>query len=689
MRWTREPNSWLEVGINVHDASAFRFATRSLLLPARIGEGEVCHSFPARGYRSGVGTASLSAQFADHECSATPWAQARLLGCNDRAPLRWNRERHAASSVGAVVARIEDYALIGDCETGALVARDGSIDWLCLPRFDSESCFAKLLGDEQNGRWLLAPNNAGSVTRQYLPGTLVLETVHTVAGGTARVIDFMPLKNGNSTIVRIVEGIDGQVRMNTELVVRFDGGATIPWVNKLHDGSLNLVAGPHMLELRSEIPLSSHGTRSFASFSVTAGERVRFVLTYQASWLAAAPSAQDADALLQSTEQFWHYWSSRYHGAGSLREAASRSLITLKALTFRPTGGVVAAITTSLPEQIGGARNWDYRYCWIRDATLTLLALMASGYYDEAEAWRDWLIRAVAGSPTQLQIMYGVSGERRLTEWEVPWLAGYEGSRPVRIGNAAHTQLQLDVYGELMDALYQSRCDGLPENRRAWAIERVLLDHLTKIWARPDHGIWEMRGEPRQFTYSKVMAWVAFDRGIKSAEEFGMPGEVDEWKKLREVIHDDVCRNGYDALQQAFVQSYGGTGLDACLLRMPALGFLPPDDPRMLSTISAIERKLLVDGLVRRCDPAPSAPGPSCGEGAFLACSFWLADAYHMTGRNAEAHALLRKLLGLRNDVGLLSEEYAPEPGRLVGNFPQALSHVAMVNTVHRLTNLT
>ncbi|KWV57052.1 glucoamylase [Bradyrhizobium macuxiense] len=584
------------------------------------------------------------------------------------------------------MARIEDYALIGDCETGALVGWDGSIDWLCLPRFDSQSCFSKLLGDERNGHWLLASKGIGSVKRRYLPETLVLETVVSVASGTARIVDFMPPKESNSIIVRIVEGIDGHVEMNTELMVRFDDGVTVPWVNRLDESSFGLVAGPHMLLLYSETLLSEQDTKIAASFSVSAGRRIRFVLSYQASWLAAPPHAPDADALLSSTEQFWRDWSGRCRETGPFCDAVKRSLITLKALIFEPTGGIVAAATTSLPEQIGGTRNWDYRYCWIRDATLTLLALMGSGYYDEAKAWRDWLVRAVAGSPAQLQIMYGVSGERRLTEWKVPWLAGYEGSRPVRIGNAAHKQLQLDVYGELMDALYQSRCDGLAENGRAWAIERVLLDHLAKIWTEPDHGIWELRGEPRQFTYSKLMAWVAFDRGIKSASEFGMKGEVGEWKELRQIIHRDVCRNGYNADQKSFVQTYGGTELDACLLRMPVVGFLPPDDPRVQSTISAIEQNLLVDGLVRRCGSAPSKHGLSSGEGVFLACSFWLADAYHMAGRNAEAFALLEKLLGLRNDIGLLSEEYAPEPGRLVGNFPQAFSHVALVNTVHRLT---
>lgn len=586
------------------------------------------------------------------------------------------------------MARIEEYALIGDCETAALVGQDGSIDWLCLPRFDSESCFAKLLGDERNGRWLLAPKRAASARRRYIPDTLVLETTFTVDGGSVRVFDFMPLKEGGSTIVRIVEGIEGNVEMGTELLVRFDSGATVPWTNHHDDGSLTMVAGPHMLLLRGQVPLHGQSMRSFASFSVGKGQRVRFVLSHQSSYLAVPTGCPNPDALLGSTERFWRNWTTRYKEDGPHAEAVRRSLITLKALTFRPTGGIVAAVTTSLPEKIGGSRNWDYRFCWIRDAALTLLALMGSGYYEEAGAWRDWLIRAVAGSPAQLQIVYGASGERRLTEWEVSWLAGYEGSRPVRIGNAAHMQLQLDVYGELMDALYQSRRGGLLENERAWAIECALLDHLAKIWTRPDQGIWESRGKSRHFTYSKIMTWVAFDRGIKSAEEFGMMGPVAKWKDLRDAIHRDVCQNGYDAHRQTFVQAYGQPHLDASLLRIPVVGFLPPEDPRVLSTIAAIEKDLLIDGLVRRYQTNSGEDGLPPGEGVFLACSFWLADAYYLTGRDSEAQALLAKLLGLCNEVGLLSEEYEPEEQRLVGNFPQAFSHIALVNTAHRLSQI-
>ncbi len=585
------------------------------------------------------------------------------------------------------MARIEEYALIGDCETAALVGRDGSIDWLCLPRFDSDSCFARLLGNDANGRWLLAPSSARSADRRYRPGTLILETNFTTDGGRVRVIDFMPPKTDGSRIIRIVEGIEGEVEMRVELLVRFNYGVTVPWVSHLADGSVSLVAGAHMLLLRTEAPVRGEAMKTTGSFSVRAGQCVSFVLSYQPSHLPPADHA-DAASLVTETERFWQAWSARCKQAGQYSEAVLRSLITLKALTFRPTGGIVAAATTSVPEQIGGPRNWDYRFCWIRDATLTLLALMNAGYHDEARAWRDWLVRAVAGSPAQLQIMYAVDGERRLTEWEVPWLAGYEGSKPVRIGNAAHTQLQLDVHGELMDALYQSRRGGLGENRRAWAIQCALLHHLASIWTKPDEGIWEVRGGPRQFTYSKIMAWVAFDRAIKSATEFGMKGPVDTWTSVRAAIHDDVCRHGYDAKRETFVQVYGEPQLDASLLLIPAVGFLPPQDPRVASTVSAIERELVVDGLVRRYDTGATDDGLPPGEGLFLACSFWLADAYHLIGRDADAQRLFNRLLDLRNDVGLLAEEYDPSRRRLVGNFPQAFSHIALVNSAHNLTHM-
>jgi GH15 family glucan-1,4-alpha-glucosidase len=612
----------------------------------------------------------------------TFWLVRRSMISERNQPTGWNG---AEGGLFTNMARIEDYALIGDCETAALVGRDGSIDWLCLPRFDAESCFSKLLGDDQNGHWQLAPMRRGSVSRRYLPRTLILETIFAADSGSVRLIDFMPIKDGNSTIVRIVEGLEGSVEMNTELVVRFDSGVTVPWVNRVEEGLLSIVAGPHMLVLWSDVPLQGRAMKHLARFSLRKGQRIRFTLSYQSSWLAIPSNRPSPEGLLESTKQFWRDWSARCKETGPYAEAVRRSLITLKALTFRPTGGIVAAATTSLPEQIGGSRNWDYRFCWIRDASLTLLALTRSGYYDEASAWRDWLVRAIAGSPAQLQIMYGVSGERRLTEWEVPWLPGYEGSRPVRLGNAAHAQLQIDVYGELMDALYQSRRGGLAENQRAWAVECVLLDHLARIWTEPDHGIWEIRASPRHFTYSKIMAWVAFDRGIKSVEEFGMKGPVDAWKETREAIHRDVCSNGYDCHRQTFVQAYGTSELDASLLRIPVVGFLPPDDPRVASTISAIERDLVVDGLVRRYNEKVPKDGLPAGEGTFLACSFWLADAYREVGRSADARSLFERLLGLCNDVGLLSEEYAPESGRLVGNFPQAFSHIALINAARRV----
>ena len=585
------------------------------------------------------------------------------------------------------MARIEDYAIIGDCDTAALVEREGSIDWLCLPRFDSDACFAKLLGNGSNGHWILTPSHPGSAERRYRPGTLILETDFTTDKGRVRVIDFMPVNVDGSRIVRIVEGVEGEVEMRAELVVRFDYGITVPWVSRVEDGTVSLVAGANMLLLRTAVPLRGESMKTVGSFSVKRGQRVPFVLSHQASHLPRAAAA-DPDVLLRETERFWRKWSGRCNLAGRYSDAVVRSLITLKALTFRSTGGVVAAATTSLPEQMGGSRNWDYRFCWIRDATLTLLALMDAGYYEEARGWRDWLLRAVAGSPAQLQIMYGVAGERRLTEWEVPWLAGYEASRPVRVGNAAHTQMQLDVYGELMDALYQARRGGLDENSRAWAIQCALLHHLASIWREPDEGIWEIRGGQRQFTYSKIMAWVAFDRAIKSATEFGMKGSIDQWEKIRTAIHEDVCRQGYDRDRETFVQIYGEPQLDASLLLIAAVGFLPPDDPRVASTVTAIERELVVDGLVRRYDTSATEDGLPASEGLFLACSFWLADAYQLIGRDADAKVLFERLLELRNDLGLLAEEYDPTRRRLVGNFPQAFSHIGLVNTAHNLTHV-
>jgi GH15 family glucan-1,4-alpha-glucosidase len=582
--------------------------------------------------------------------------------------------------------RIEDYALIGDCEAAALVGRDGSIDWLCLPRFDSDSCFAALLGDPNNGRWLVTPEAPAQVSRRYRDNTLILETTFKTSEGTVVLIDFMPPKGKASDVMRLVVEVEGRVTMRSELVIRFDYGSTVPWVSRLEDGTLCAIAGPQMLLLKTPVAMRGEDMKTIGEFTVERGARVEFTLTHAPSHLPP-PDLPDAFGALAETERFWCDWSATCKGAGRWSEPVLRSLITLKALTFAPTGGIVAAPTTSLPEHIGGRRNWDYRYCWVRDATLTLLALMGAGYYQEAAAWRDWLVRAVAGSPAQLQIMYGVAGERRLWEWEVPGLQGYESSRPVRVGNAAHDQLQLDVYGEVMDALYQARRSGLSESERAWSVEQALLEHLATIWREPDEGIWEVRGPRRHFTHSKMMAWVAFDRGIKSAQEFGLPGSIGEWQRIRSDIHDDVCRKGYDAERGCFVQAYGGKELDASLLLTAAVGFLPPSDPRVRGTVEVIERELLVDGLVRRYDTGRSEDGLPPGEGAFLACSFWLADAYFLLGRIDHAERLFARLLDLRNDVGLLSEEYDPEQKRLLGNFPQAFSHISLINTAHNLTH--
>jgi len=582
--------------------------------------------------------------------------------------------------------RIADYGMIGDCEAAALVARNGSIDWLCLPRFDSDSCFAALLGEPKDGRWQIAPGAPAEVTdRRYREGTLILETTFTNAEGSVRLIDFMPPKGQASDVIRIVVGIEGRVKMRSELVIRFDYGRAVPWVSRLENGVLRAIAGPNMLLLSTPVSLRGKDMKTVGEFTVAAGDQVPFVLTHAPSYLPI-PVLPDPFSALADTEQFWRKWSSTYQGAGKWSQVALRSLITLKALTFLPTGGIVAAPTTSLPEKIGGSRNWDYRFCWLRDATLTLLALMGSGYFQEASAWRDWLVRAVAGNPDQLQIMYGVAGERRLREWEVPWLRGFGNSKPVRIGNAAHGQLQLDVFGELMDALYQARRGGLPASEPAWDMERALLQHLASIWQRPDSGIWEIRGEPRHFTYSKMMAWVAFDRGIRSSQEFDLPGPVEDWRRIRDDVHRDVCTNGYDQNLGHFVQAYGGTELDASLLLIPSIGFLPPTDRRVSATVEAIERELLVDGFVRRYDTGRTDDGLPPGEGMFLACSFWLADAYQMLGRVADAEELFERLLALCNDLGLLSEEYDPDQRCLIGNFPQAFSHISLINTAHNLS---
>jgi GH15 family glucan-1,4-alpha-glucosidase len=582
--------------------------------------------------------------------------------------------------------RIEDYALIGDCETAALVGKDGSIDWLCWPRFDSDACFAALLGTPEHGRWLLAPVDAGArVRRRYRDSTLILETQFETPDGAVTVIDFMPLRDHVSDLVRIVRGDRGRVRMRSELVIRFGYGANVPWVSRLDDGTLRAIAGPDMLLLRTPIDVHGEDLKTVGEFDVSAGQEVPFVLSHCASHLPPHKPV-DAGKVLKNTEAFWREWSSALPAHGPWTEVVRRSVITLKALTYAPTGGIVAAPTTSLPEQIGGVRNWDYRFCWLRDATLTLLSMMEANFFDEAQAWRDWLLRAAAGSPSQMQIMYGIAGERRLSEWEVPWLPGYENSKPVRIGNAAHSQLQLDVYGEVMDALHQARRGGLAASESGWDMQIAVTEHLEKIWREPDEGIWETRGGRRHFTHSKVMAWVAFDRMIKSARAFKLPGPIETWRRIRQEIRDDVLTKGFDPERGSFVQCYGSKELDASLLLLAEVGFLPPSDPRILGTISAIERELMADGFVQRYNTASSDDGLPPGEGAFLACSFWLADAYHLIGRTDDARRLFERLVGLCNDVGLLSEEYDPINKRLVGNFPQAFSHVGLVSTAANLS---
>jgi GH15 family glucan-1,4-alpha-glucosidase len=583
--------------------------------------------------------------------------------------------------------RIEDYALIGDLQTAALVERGGSIDWLCFPRFDSGACFAALLGDSENGRWLLAPVEGGTTTRRYLDDTLVLETTWETTTGEARVLDFMPPRGRAPDVVRIVEGLRGSVAMRSELTVRFDYGRIVPWVRRL-DGARSAVAGPDALSFRTPAHTRGENMRTVSELVVHEGERVPFVLTWYPSH-EAPPKAVDAERALADTESFWREWS-----AGCSQpippewaDVVRRSLIVLKALTYAPTGGIVAAPTTSLPEWIGSVRNWDYRYCWLRDATLTLLALLHAGFGEEASAWRQWLLRTVAGDPSAVQIMYGVAGERRLTELELPWLAGYEGSSPVRVGNAASEQLQLDVYGEAMDALYQARAHGLKPEPAAWQIQLALLEHLEQAWREPDEGIWEIRGERRHFVHSKAMAWVAFDRAVRSVETQDLDGPVDRWRALRDEIHDEVCRRGYDEELGSFTQSYDSRELDASLLLLPLVGFLPASDRRVRGTVEAVERELLQDGFVLRYRThEKGVDGLPPGEGVFLPCSFWLVDCYELLGRHDDAHVLFERLLGLANDVGLLAEEYDPSAGRLLGNFPQAFTHLALVNSAFNVT---
>jgi GH15 family glucan-1,4-alpha-glucosidase len=580
---------------------------------------------------------------------------------------------------------IEDYALIGDCKSAALVSRGGSIDWLCWPRFDSDACFAALLGTPDHGRWLIAPRDEARITRRYRPNTLILETHFETKDGAATLIDFMPIGHDNSGIVRFVIGQHGKLKMHTELILRFGYGAIVPWVTRLENGALRAIAGPDMAVLHTPVHVGGKDMTTVGEFTVSRGETIPFVLIYAQSH-QPLPETLNPGGVLAETESYWREWSARCRPAGKWTEAVKRSVITLKALTYGPTGGMVAAPTTSLPEQIGGTRNWDYRYCWLRDATGTLLGAMRAGYYEEAQAWREWLLRSVAGSPDQLQIMYGIAGERRLSEWIVDWLPGYEKSAPVRIGNAAHVQLQLDVFGEVMHTFYQSRRGGLTGNESGWAIELAFLDHLKTIWREPDQGIWEMRGPAQHFTFSKVMAWVAFDRAIKSAETFGLEGPLEEWQSLREEICEDVLRRGYDGKLGTFVQAYGSDQLDASLLLIPCVGFLPADDPRVTDTVAAIEKRLVRDGFVLRYSTEEVEDALPPGEGAFLACSFWLVDVYVLQGRYVEAEKLFRQLVGLCNDVGLLSEQYDPGCKRLVGNFPQAFSHLALINSAYNLT---
>lgn len=596
---------------------------------------------------------------------------------------------------------LEDYGLIGDTQTAALVGRDGSIDWLCLPRFDSGACFAALLGDPGHGRWILKPAApVRAVSRRYRGDSLVLETEFDTDAGRVRLVDCMPPREREPDLVRVVEGVRGDVPMEMELVIRFDYGSIVPWVRTI-DGVLHAVAGPDALALWAPVPTHGVGLTTRCEFVVHEGDRMPFLLLWHPSH-EPTPTPIDAARAADDTRAWWEEWASTCRYEGEARDAVVRSLITLKALTYAPTGGIIAAPTTSLPERIGGVRNWDYRCCWLRDATFTLYALMIGGYYDEAVAWRNWLLRAVAGDPSTLQSVYGPSGERRLEELELPWLPGYQGSRPVRIGNAAVAQRQLDVYGEVMDMLHLARKEDVDSDPAAWALQKALMDFLESAWRQPDEGIWEVRGGGRHFTHSKVMAWVAMDRAVRAVEEFGLDGPVDRWKALRAEIHREVCERGFDPAVGAFTQSYGSRALDASSLLIPIVGFLPARDPRVLGTVAAIERELMRDGFVRRylTDPdndregaergaggaAISSDGLPPDEGAFLACTFWLVDNYLLQDRLDEARAIFGRLLAVRNDLGLLSEEYDPAGKRLVGNFPQAFSHVALINTAHNLS---
>jgi GH15 family glucan-1,4-alpha-glucosidase len=580
---------------------------------------------------------------------------------------------------------IEDYGIIGDGETVALVDRTGSLDWLCWPSFDSDACFAALLGDERNGHWRIAPG--GEVersTRGYRGDGLILETRFETADGAVTLIDFMPPRGTASDIVRLVRGDRGRVKMRMDLVIRFGFGKNVPWIRRTEDRALLAVCGPDMLVLRTPVETRGQDMTTVADFEVSAGQTIPFVMTYGASHLGV-PRPIDAAAALKETEAFWQEWCGKCEYDGPYRDLAMRSLVVLKAMIYAPSGGIVAAPTTSLPEKLGGARNWDYRFCWLRDATFTLLALMNSGYYGEASDWHGWLLRSVAGSSADMQIMYGILGQRRLTEWEADWLPGYEGARPVRIGNAAHAQLQLDVYGELMDVFHQSREANLKLCETTWALECTLLEHLAGIWNEPDAGMWEIRGPGRHYVSSKVLVWVAFDRGIKSAEHFGFDAPVERWRELRDTIHCDVCEKGFDREQNTFVGFYGSKLLDASTLLIPSVGFLPASDPRVAGTLAAVEKYLMPDGFVLRHDPRAVSDEQPPIEGAFLACTLWLADAYVLSGNIERAKALLQRVAAVANDLGLLSEEYDTVARRLTGNFPQALTHIALLNTIHNL----
>jgi GH15 family glucan-1,4-alpha-glucosidase len=577
--------------------------------------------------------------------------------------------------------------MIGDCHTAALVSKQGSIDWLCLPHFDSPACFAALLGTSENGHWSVSPAEPiRAIRRRYRDGSLILETEFETESGSATLVDCMILREDMPELLRVVVGTRGQIRMNLELVIRFDYGSVVPWVRRT-DSGISAIAGPDMISLRSDVELHGENLKTLSEFTVTEGQKISFDLTWYPSHVSEPP-AVNIDTAIQKTEKWWKEWSDRCKYQGRWRDAVLRSLITLKGLTFLPTGGIVAAPTTSLPELIGGVRNWDYRFCWVRDATLTLQSLIQAGYLDEARDWREWLLRAVAGSPSELNILYGLRGERRLTELELPWLQGYEKSAPVRTGNAAYQQFQLDIFGEVSNTLFQAREAGLGPPRHARSEMVVaMLEFLETGWERPDEGIWEVRGPRRHFVHSKMMAWVAIDRMIRSAEKGRLTIDLPRWKKLRDAIHEQVCRQGFDASLNSFVQYYGSKHLDASILMMPLVGFLEANDPRVKGTVNAIETHLMRNGLVGRYTQDPAVDGLPHGEGTFLACSFWLADNYELQGRHQEAVRMFEHLLEIRNDVGLLAEEYDPVGKRQLGNFPQAFSHVGLVNTAFNLTS--